>query len=404
VQSIGNSLQANAQNVIKDIDTLLGKKLSYTFDRLDATELRLVEDAQALTAQTKKATTDVLGKAGDEARKTIVDADIAAYNAMYALPCRDAPPRVVASFPARLTSGASAPILTLRGNFLRQGAAPFIKVNGVNARIIERLDSAISLEIPSQVMSSARDMEVIVSAVVDGLEEISRSLWAWGLFGCHESKSIVQAKPIGLSVLEPPVRYNVVGTTKYSYTAYREVAEPVQQFANTGSSQCDDNYRVDQQWCISGSGTISRADVAVTSANCNSGFEGTVPSGDRCVLARGKVAGCGADRDPVFHTWLGCKGRGWLKYNITLIRREPYEAETTEAMISKAGIAGERSFSFNMPPAVGLDSVSARYQVQIQAAKGSRIITTVSLSHANPTTGLYSSRVNGGVLSIEVSQ
>lgn len=56
LQSLGNSLQAKAQNVVMDIDRSLGSKINLTFDRLDATEQRLIEDAQALTSQMEKAT------------------------------------------------------------------------------------------------------------------------------------------------------------------------------------------------------------------------------------------------------------------------------------------------------------------------------------------------------------
>lgn len=148
LRSLGNSLQANAQNVVLDVDRTLGSKINLTFDRLDATELRLMEDVQALTKQVQTATSQIVSKAGDEARKTIVEADIAAYNASYSLPCRSAPPRVVASFPARLTARRSAAVLRLKGNFLRQGNVS-ITVNDRPARVVERLDTSLTIELPS---------------------------------------------------------------------------------------------------------------------------------------------------------------------------------------------------------------------------------------------------------------
>ncbi len=344
IQSIGNSLQANAQNVLADIDRMLGHKLEYTVDKLEGAELRLVEDAQELTRTMKVATQKIIAKAGEEARTTIVDADILAYNTSYSLPCRDSKPRVVASFPPTLQVGQDIPKLTLKGNFLRQGENLKVLVNGIEARIIERLDSAISVEISKSVVESADQNDVIVSVKVDNLEEISRSLWLWGVLGCHENTATASSSPIGLTVLEPPFRYELSGSTHVEHTAFREVAEPVQPFANTGSSICDDSYRVDREWCISGPGTLIRADVSVTGESCHSAFEGTVPSGNRCVLARGKVGGCGAIRGP-FKTWLGCKGRGWLNYNITLIRKESYQTQTL-ALSKFQKMASQENFRF----------------------------------------------------------
>ena len=401
IQSIGNSLQSNAQNVLADIDRMLGDKLEYTVDKLEGAELRLVEDAQELTRTMKVATQQIIAKAGEEARTTIVEADILAYNTSYSLPCRDSKPRVVASFPYTLQVGQNIPKLTLKGNFLRQGDNLKVMVNDAEARVIERLDSAISVEIPKSIVESATQNDVIVSVKVGNLEEINRSLWLWGLLGCHENTDTVSSSPIGLTILEPPFHYEISGSTHVEYTAFREVVEPAQLFENTGSDNCDDSYRVDRQWCISGPGTFVRANVAVTSANCHSGFEGTVPSGNRCVLARGKVGGCGADRGP-FNTWLGCKGRGWLKYNITLIRKEPYQTNTSPVQVSKNGIPGELSFSFNLATPPGLHQPKERYSVQVKKMKGSKLVESQAISHTNPNVGQIASRVNGGVLAVEI--
>lgn len=398
LRSLGNSLQANAQNVVLDVDRMLGSKISLTFDRLDATELRLMEDVQALTKQVQTATSQIVSKAGDEARKSIVEADIAAYNASYSLPCRSAPPRVVASFPARLTARRSAAVLQLKGNFLRQGSVS-VTVNDRPARVVERLDTSLTVELPSDVVNSVMDDEVIASATVSGLERIERAPRLWGLFGCGESRAVVTEKPIGLSIIEPPYYLSVAGTLRYDYTATRDVVEPEQQFSRTGSSQCDDNSRADEQWCVT-SGTLADVQVRDVGANCNSGYEGTIPSGDRCVLARGKVAGCGADRGP-FNTWLGCRGRGWLNYKIQLTRRENFQASTSDSQVTLSGAPGTWSFAVDMPNPSGLASPLARYNVTLNLMQGRKVISTYAITHANPNIGPITSRVNGGVLAIE---
>lgn len=402
IQSIGNSLQANAQNVILDIDRSLGSKLEYTFSRLDASELRLMEDAQALTEKMRLATNSILTNTGEEARKTIVEADIAAYNASYSLPCRDAKPRIVASFPARLIAGRDSPKMTLRGNFLKQGPEPIVTINNIESRILERLDTALSIEIPQSIIDSAPDGELFISAKVENLEELDRTPILWGVLGCWTSKKPVTAKPIALTILEQGIRYKISGSATIEYTSYREAPEPTQKFRNTGSSKCDDSYRVDKQWCILGPGTVVRADISVLGANCSSAFEGTTASGDRCILAQGKVAGCGANRGP-FNTWLGCKGRGWLNYDITLIRKEPYQEMTDAALLSKEGKPFESSFSFDMPASLGYANPIPRYTVQVEKLKGKTLIESYSISHANPNAGPVTSRVSQGVISIEIN-
>jgi hypothetical protein len=398
LQSLGNSLQANAQNVVFDVDRTLGSKINLTFDRLDATELRLIEDVQTLTKQVQTATSQIVSKAGDEARKTIVEADIAAYNASYSLPCRSASPRVVASFPARLIARRSAAVLQLKGNFLRQGNVS-VTVNDRPARVVERLDTSLTVELPSEVVNSVKDDEVVASAIVNGLERIERAPRLWGLFGCGESRYVVLEKPIGLSIIKPPYYLSMIGTLRYDYTATRDVVEPEQQFSRKGSDQCDDNSRADQQWCVT-AGTLANVQVRDVRANCNSGYEGTVPSGDRCVLARGKVAGCGANRGP-FNTWLGCKGRGRLNYKIQLTRQETFQASTQDSQVMRTGAPGTWSFAVDMPNPAGLKSPLPRYNVSLNLMQGRNVISTFAITHANPNISPVTSRVNGGVLAIE---
>jgi len=100
-RALGNSLQANVQNVISDIDSRLGKRLEYTFDKLDDTERQFMVDSRDLIFRTRAASAALAGVIGDESRRTIGEADIAAYNATYSLPCRTQVPRVVYWLPTK---------------------------------------------------------------------------------------------------------------------------------------------------------------------------------------------------------------------------------------------------------------------------------------------------------------
>lgn len=248
-------------------------------------------------------------------------------------------------------------------------------------------------------VNSVKDDEVIASATVNGLERIERAPRLWGLFGCGESRSVVSEKPIGLSIIEPPYYLSMVGTLRYDHTATRDVVEPEQQFSRTGSDLCDDNSRADEEWCVN-AGTLANVQVRDINWNCHSGYEGTVPSGDRCVLVRGKVAGCGANRGP-FRTWLGCNGRGWLNYKIQLTRRETFQSSTQDSQVTRTGAPGTWSFAVDMPNPAGLTSPLPRYNVSLNLMQGRKVISTFAITHANPNIGPVTSRVNGGVLAIE---
>ena len=392
---LGNSVQANAQSVLADIDRIFGDRLDQTFDHLEGFELRLVEDAQGLTSLVHQSASLLAAEAGDEARRTLIDADILAYNTSFSLPCRTSRPRVIATSPDRITVSRDTPVVSLRGNFLNQGVNMTAKIDDKDVRIIERHDTSIRVEIPRSHVQEIVDDELISSLVIDGLKVVERSL---GLLGCSERER--EAQPLRAAIiLEPPVHYAVIGTLVTTHLVSTEVPEAPQSFANTGSDKCDDHYRVDRQWCISGEGTVDRAEVQVHSKNCRSSYEGWVPSGDKCVLVRGTVGGCGAIRGP-FRTWLGCKGRGWLRYSITLVKRVDERVEAGVSEVSKVGDTGERSFSFAFPR--GQRNPQFLYEVAVEKRQGNRVLERAALSHANPVFGTISSRATNGTLSVEV--
>jgi hypothetical protein len=253
------------------------------------------------------------------------------------------------------------------------------------------------------VIKAVADDEILVSAEIKGMQEISRSLWLWGLLGCHESKHLVVERPVSLTILEPPVKYAVTGSKGVTFTDFRDVPEATQRYSNTGGNQCDDNYRVDQTYCISGAGTLASTRVALVSANCSSGYEGNTPAGDRCVLVRGTVGGCGADRGP-FNVWLGCRGRGWLEYDVQLTRREPVPVQTPAEQFSVDGSLGQVSFNVPLPATTGLTSPAYVYTADVLMKQGRKVVNTYAVSHANPNAGPVTSRAGNGVLSLEIAQ
>src|SRR5262245_38324041 len=64
-QALGNSLQANIQNVIADIDSRFSKHRDYTLDRLDGAEKQFMSDARDLIFKTQAAAKALSKTVGD---------------------------------------------------------------------------------------------------------------------------------------------------------------------------------------------------------------------------------------------------------------------------------------------------------------------------------------------------
>lgn len=400
IRSLGNSLQANAQNVIVDIDGMVKSNVNLTFDKLSASELRFVEDAQALTEKINAVTKSIASGVSSETRKIIVDADIASYNTMYSMPCRDSPPRVIATFPEKICLSSGVKTLTMKGNFLRQGDVS-VYLNNVRAEVVERIDSSISVKLPDELVKSAESGDVVVSSRVEGLEKIDRKLIMWGFLGCWEDKRRVESSPIGMSVVKGPCHVKISGEAWYKYNVKVNVPEEVQKFEKYGSSQCDDSFSVETQWCVS-KGTLGGHTVTNIASWCGSSYGGVLPSGPRCVLVRGHVAGCGADRGP-FGVWLGCRGRGKLTYDIQLVRVDEFESVTQREKVAIIGRSDQSSFSISMPPAPAGGSVPM-YVLEVGLMKGEDVVESFQVSHANPNFSAVRTRIDGGVLSVEVDR
>jgi hypothetical protein len=396
-KSVGNSLQANAQNVIRDIDVMLGKKLAYTFDRLDAQERRLADDAERLTALIRDSTEALTRKNYERARVLIADADILAYNTSYSLPCRTTRPRIIAISPNVLNSDDEAPVVRIRGNFLMQGEGLSIKVDGTAAELQQRSDNEIAFLIPQIVMQKARNKQTAVTASVQGLIPIQRSISL--LLGCRESRGRLDAIPSVGFLIDPATVFRVSGNLVTTHLVNSVVPDLEGRFERTGSDRCDDAFSVDQNFCLVGAGKFHHVDIWNQNANCGSAIGPVNPSGDRCVFIGGQVRGCGANRGP-FNTWVGCKGRGWVKYNYKLWRQDATRVETGRSQVEKSGIPGETSFSFVFPGATS--SPEYLFEIVVEKIRGGRVLERRSLSHAKPTVDNWVAKVDQGMMTVQV--
>ncbi len=398
VRSAGNSLQANAQNVLQDLNNALKDRMGQAITALEAQERRLAEDAEALTKQLEQATERVAAKAGEEARRTIVEADIAAYNTMYSLPCRDQRPRVVAAFPGEIITAQSEPILTLRGNYFDQGASVAANVGGRPATVVERLATSLRVRLPDEVAPASLDMPRTVSVEVTGLQTKDRTLW-FGL-ACRE-REVPAAGVAAALTIEPQITHGVQGTMRTFHMVEHQTPEASRNFSREGSDKCDDSFPVTVNWCSENTAAVStRAALKVNSANCGSGIQSSNPSGPRCVVVDARVQGCGATPGP-FDAWLGCKGRGWLDYDITLTTttRDSQLAGARDVTVEPS--VAQRSWSWRFPE--GKIEPRHEYEITVVRTQGKLELGRWTVSGANPNAGPIKSRVADGALAVELA-
>lgn len=403
LRSVGESFEKNARGVLADLDERLGDKLEYTLSRLETQEQRLFESAQALALQAQKAAKQLATGAGEEARRTLFEGDIVAYNTSYNLPCRSHQPRLVYAQPAELVVGRDRPEVTLRGNYLDYGPHPDVRVAGMPARVIARTQGQITVEIPSKALAGADQERSVPVSVTSG--EVLRELTWFGR--CSETERVApraQSLPV---VLKPRNQVKVtadltpqVGIPEHKNFEFRFSED-------TGNSCSDRTRRHDRTWCVpDGQGwrLESFRAPSVTSRNCGSRISET-RQGDKCVFVGARVRGCG-------YRNLGfgreCRGRGWLRYRMTIrgVRIQDATRGSTERFESASGDDAEQRnflFAYGKPIADGHKITGWNYQAEVvvwEAGRKRRIV----VSDVNPNVeGVVSQVDENGRLDVDVS-
>ena len=400
VRSTGTSLATNAQNVITDLNGQLGKRLQDTVGQLSGAERQLADDAILLTRQVQQATTAVATQTGEQARQTIADADITAYNASYSLPCRDQTPRVVYITPTSLRRGSGAPEVRIRGNFLDIGAPPDVTVDGKPAKLISRSRNELVLGIPADVIaaiSNSRSVAISIPA-----EEARRTnLWVY----CYD-RNVKLSTPLSQAVLlRPEVTYAVAGSISGIY----DVFEPWSQSFHYSKSDNDNEANFDdtQQFCAPEGFTLatpSFASIKVNSANCNSSVGSPQVAGQRCVTVPAHLGGCGVDK--VAGQIVNHKGRGWFDYDVTVSARRATPTALTAYAFNLASADGtQKSFQATHPAAAGNPPNAVwRYTVGVDVKEGTKVLRTISAGDGNPNPEGVSTRVANGVVYVNVTE
>ena len=391
IKSIGAQLQANLQGVITDFDDMLNDKLEKAVDALKDTEKRFVEDVQSLIGQAErfvKLTTDNLHEL---AYITAAEADILAYNAMYAIPCRNHIPRVVYTSPRKLQleKHKKEYYFKVRGNYLSYGK-PEINLEGKPLDLITRTVNEIEVRIPAELFTDVTGEKIF---------KINCLLYKCKATGGAGISRMESEQFVSFMVF-PPVEYsiNVKMVPKIKLPTKQKFTFPYYKKDNN----CKANYSEDKNWCLPSEWEVVDFDYAVTDATCGSRINSVRNSGKRCVIVDAQLQGCGP-------TLFGCpdKRKGRLGYKLFVNgKKYDWNALPTDTQEFSGDNPDQRTFSFTYAHPIPTDNegINWLYDVKLTIRKGDRTIP-ILLNETNPNhEGVVTRMSDEGRLIIELDE
>lgn len=382
-RALGNSLQANIQNVISDIDEKLGKKLSYTFDKLDAAERQFATDARDLIYRSRAASVALASVIGDESRRTIGEADIAAYNTSYSLPCRTQTPRLVYSTPTNAIARGEEIVVSIHGNFLNFGPKLKVLVNGIESTAVTRNDRIVTVKLPSEAIQQVTETSSL-PIVLSGLNKrvLEPRFLSW-LFGCREKLETAENSSVAVQ-LTPRFHYRVQTEIWASYNLWSQPFDSNADRFDRRSDNCDHDENISFQSCLPEGMRAIRGDYSIQTKSGPSGFGPANLSGTRCVLFNGRLKGSGYD-------WIlgvrNCRGSAWLKVDWKVIAQRLDEKETNRFKKDDLLPIGRYSHAINYSQSPVGENWRWRYIVIVEQRRGSQVIASETLTDGRKDNG-----------------
>ncbi|WHO38520.1 IPT/TIG domain-containing protein [Sphingobium sp. AP49] len=390
MKGVGNSLQANAQNVLADLDKAIAGNINLTFDKLDTQQQALYRDAQALTKQLAKATMEVTNNAGSQARLTIADADILAYNTTYSLPCRTQTPRIVMVTPDAIRVGRDTPEVTVKGNFLDQAPDGAVTIGGQPAQILARSANEMRLAIPPSVAAAVKTRGSVAISIA--AQERRKKMI---LLFCNTSTVPVTLQ--AWTLLLPKRTFSLTGWMQPT-SLKTETRKEKHEFNSGKPGDCDANVDVSQNVCAPMGWTVAAiTNFSVTGKNCGSNAGPASISGARCVNVPGRVRGCGYRGIEPFRD---CKGRGWVNWKMKTTLTHDVRAPMPRQSFTISS-SDQASWSFPYATNVQLREPEWTYGAHVDVIEGDQKYG-YEISHAQQVVGPVKGRLVDGILGITV--
>lgn len=399
-RALGNSLQASVQNVISDIDARFAKRLDYTFEKLDGAERQFATDARDLIFRSRAAAKALKDEIGDESRRTIGEADIAAYNTSYSLPCRTQTPRVVYWTPTRTVAKGEEIVVSIHGNFLNFGDSAKILIDGKPTTSFTRNDRVISVKIPKDTIQRVSDTtSVAISVTSLAKRVVEPRVMSW-LFGCSERLEPTRDSSVTVGLI-PRLNYRVESEV---WATYKEWSAPFvhqQDRFNRRSDNCDHDENISFQACVPAEGMRAiEGRYSVNSKSGPSSFGPATVSGGNCILFNGRMKGSG-------YNWVlgvrNCRGSAWLDANWELIAQRQVSKETARLKRDDKLPIGLYSHAVNHAQAPVGEDWRWRYVVRISQMSGSAVIASETLTDGRMDNGRgWVSTIRDGVLTVSL--
>ncbi len=397
-RALGASLQASIQNVIADVDARFARRLDVTVEKLEGAERQFAADARDLVVKGRAAAEALAATFGDESRKTIGEADIAAYNATSSLPCRTQAPRIVYWTPTRVTAKGQEVLVSIHGNFLKFGTDLSVTIDGVASRAITHTDRVITVKVPSDVVQKVTDTSSL-KIVLSGLQ--SRVIEPRPLsivFGCSEEFSTAQDSTIALQFV-PRMHYRIKSEVWGTYREWSPEFVHIRERFSRGSDNCDHDENVGFSACVPAESMRAvRGDYRINGKSELSEFGPATQSGATCIQFSGRLKGSGYDH---ILSIKNCKGSAWLDVDWEVVAQRLDLKETERKVHEETLPIGQYSHAVNHAVAPVGEDWRWRYVVTIDQMRGSQALATETLTDGRLDNGKgWTSTIRDGELTI----
>jgi hypothetical protein len=382
-KSVIQQAQASASQLLAEIDHTLGKRQDRLVKDLTQAEQRMLADAELLIETSKRAANEIQAGAFQNARETLYETDIIAYNALRDLPCGDKEPRLVYAkpFQFRVWKGSELTVdpeagdpdagkpanvrkeayVTVRGNYLAY-RAPTVRV---------RIGSGQYHDAQIQTPNHNGFVVIVGPEAMAELEQIQRPTpleVQATLHRCPEGKGgTVQPRGVSVTVL-PPLTYDIA-TIIRPQADLPAFGDQAFAYSEMGSDRCDDRKPIDQTYSVGPEPEVVDWVMSIRSLGGNSGINRVDRSGPHSVRVQATLQGKG--RRCVLG-FCECRGRGWVDYGLRVAYKTYQTGDLLPSTLAREVTSTKLTYLFPYPHAFPPDmrNLACRYYTRVIVSEG----------------------------------
>lgn len=394
--SVIRELDVRLRALAEELDRLLGNRINESFNRLDLSQQTFLRGVQDTLESSKEAINQVRSGAFRDARRMLVEADVSAYNVLYAIPCRDKVPRVLLSSPEVARVSGDDLEVELLGNFLNLGdAVPKVSFEGQQLRVTDIDENTLSFVIPGSVLSAQPNAKRILSFDVEGLQQETAN---W-FFRCwridSEFRRPVKVSFTVLPLIEHRIDVQFSGTLRVEKTVQNVInGERVQLGGGCSTSSGGSNPH------RAGTPNVRLANARIQkhSEICGStiGTPVYIPGSSTELLVPFYLRGCGRGRAG------DCKGRARASYSVWADGLVS-EIQALDDVLVTRTLFNRGSAAFDVP-GNGDANRKVVWKVRVTTTEGAKTPVVVDLTADRQFASGYSAApgTNGGAIVVNL--